>query len=297
MPVRFGQSAKAQHVPSHILFCREAHMNTRERVLIFALDGCAGRIELSNRLDSLLEEGRNGKPNPIRALLAMVKCNDTVHLPNGGRAVLESIVQHVRSFFDRDARPPRIGIMLDLKLADVSATNVNILSQYAGIPLSIVTVSGVVSCQSLTAIRSLLPNTMIALVNALTDIPEDEFVESYGMLPVEWITRRLRFYERRLGRKNPIGAFVSSPLEVRALRETFGNRYRAIVPGVRSPFMANDHQERIASPRQAILDGAHYLVMGTQLSKGNPQAGISPEKSRLMTSQEIVEALAEMATK
>ncbi len=251
-----------------------------EKPVIFPIDG---QMSLSCVLDSFSRLFFGGAI--VRNMVGAVKLNDALHIsPPGGLCVAREILRVAK-----DSGLP-IDLFLDFKLADVSASNGNICKHYNELNPSIVTVSAVVACKSLIAIREVFPTACIALVSALTDVPLDEFRARYGMMPVEYIEKQLNFYEERLGADNPIGAYVCSPLEVAKLKTVFGTRYQAIVPGVRSTFMAKDHQERVTGPYQAILDGADYLVMGAQLSKGNPQAGISPAESQRRTYWEIYTA-------
>ncbi|MCI0565022.1 MAG: hypothetical protein MN733_41685, partial [Nitrososphaera sp.] len=92
---------------------------------------------------------------------------------------------------------------------------------------------------------------------------------------------------------NPLGAYVCSPQEVIYLKRHYENRYQAIVPGVRDGWMAKDHQERIAGVYETLKAGANWLVMGVQLSKGNPGKEISAEKSQQRTLAEVERYFAE----
>ncbi len=58
---------------------------------------------------------------------------------------------------------------------------------------------------------------------------------------------------------------VSSPLEATALRRDFGARFFVVTPGVRPGLnrdVAEDDQKRIATARQAIINGADHVVVG-----------------------------------
>jgi len=56
--------------------------------------------------------------------------------------------------------------------------------------------------------------------------------------------------------------FVCSPAEVRALREALGPDAVLVTPGVRPAGGAQGDQKRIATPEQAIADGANWVVVG-----------------------------------
>ena len=60
---------------------------------------------------------------------------------------------------------------------------------------------------------------------------------------------------------------VCSPLEIARVREIGGTRLTLVIPGVRSEGAAAGDQKRVATPAQAIRDGADYLVIGRQVTR------------------------------
>jgi orotidine-5'-phosphate decarboxylase len=56
--------------------------------------------------------------------------------------------------------------------------------------------------------------------------------------------------------------FVCSPAEVRALRVALGSEAILVTPGVRPANAARGDQKRVATPEQAIADGANWVVVG-----------------------------------
>ena len=51
--------------------------------------------------------------------------------------------------------------------------------------------------------------------------------------------------------------------------------------------MAPDHQKRITGAYEALKLGAWRLVMGAQITKGNPDKGVSTEESQAITLEEV----------
>jgi orotidine-5'-phosphate decarboxylase len=64
-----------------------------------------------------------------------------------------------------------------------------------------------------------------------------------------------------------VSGLVCSPLEVRKVRENVGPDMVLVTPGVRSAGAAAGDQKRVATPGQAIADGANYLVVGRQVTR------------------------------
>ena len=60
---------------------------------------------------------------------------------------------------------------------------------------------------------------------------------------------------------------VCSPLDAAAVRAQAGARAILVTPGVRSGGAAKGDQKRVATPAEAIRDGADYLVIGRQITR------------------------------
>jgi orotidine-5'-phosphate decarboxylase len=66
---------------------------------------------------------------------------------------------------------------------------------------------------------------------------------------------------------------VASPLEAAALRRIVGPKAILVTPGVRSAGAGRGDQKRVATPAEAIRNGADYLVMGRQITRAADPAG------------------------
>ena len=59
---------------------------------------------------------------------------------------------------------------------------------------------------------------------------------------------------------------VCSPSELSALRRICGSTFKLVTPGVRPSWAPHDDQKRVATPGEAIKQGADYLVIGRPIS-------------------------------
>jgi orotidine-5'-phosphate decarboxylase len=59
---------------------------------------------------------------------------------------------------------------------------------------------------------------------------------------------------------------VASPLELKAIRHACGSDFVTVIPGVRPAGVGTDDQARVATPEQAVRDGADYLVIGRAIT-------------------------------
>jgi orotidine-5'-phosphate decarboxylase len=70
-----------------------------------------------------------------------------------------------------------------------------------------------------------------------------------------------------------IEGVVCSVLEVGKVKEMFGDRLMAVVPGIRLSDQARDDQARVGTPAQAVRDGADYIVVGRSVTKAPDPRG------------------------
>jgi len=70
-----------------------------------------------------------------------------------------------------------------------------------------------------------------------------------------------------------VRGIVTSPLEAAAVRRITGPDGIIVTPGVRSAGSGKGDQRRVATPAEAIRNGASYLVMGRQITRAPDPAG------------------------
>ena len=64
-----------------------------------------------------------------------------------------------------------------------------------------------------------------------------------------------------------IEGIVGSPLEAVAIRNAAGPDAILVTPGVRSAGAARGDQKRVATPAEALRNGADYIVIGRQVTR------------------------------
>lgn len=60
---------------------------------------------------------------------------------------------------------------------------------------------------------------------------------------------------------------VASAKELKAIKKELGDDFIVLTPGIRPKWSATDDQQRIATPKSAIEDGADYIVLGRAITK------------------------------
>ena len=87
---------------------------------------------------------------------------------------------------------------------------------------------------------------------------------------------------RRIG----IDGIVASPLEASAVRAIAGPEAILVTPGVRSRGAPQGDQKRVATPAEAIRDGADYLVIGRQVTRASdPAAAVAGIRDELQAAK------------
>jgi orotidine-5'-phosphate decarboxylase len=66
----------------------------------------------------------------------------------------------------------------------------------------------------------------------------------------------------RLAKDAGLDGVVASPSEVKLIRESIGEDFLVVTPGVRPSWAAVNDQKRVATPKEAVDNGADYIVVG-----------------------------------
>lgn len=71
----------------------------------------------------------------------------------------------------------------------------------------------------------------------------------------------------KLAKKSGLSGVVASPQEIRIIRQTCGENFIILTPGVRPDWAGQDDQKRVMTPREAIQAGADFIVIGRPILK------------------------------
>lgn len=154
-------------------------------------------------------------------------------------------------------------VFLDLKMLDIPATIRNALrviaTQHKNIAFATIHVLNKGFGEFLE--NSNLPEHLkVLVVTVLTHMDDDDWADSGAARNVQDSVSLLTDRALRLG----CHGVIASGQEARALRYKYGEDFLIVAPGIRPAGMQveNDDQKRTCSPREAILNGASYLVVG-----------------------------------
>jgi orotidine-5'-phosphate decarboxylase len=108
-----------------------------------------------------------------------------------------------------------------------------------------------------------IPRPLILAVTILTSMDESVMKEVGIQGPILEEVGRLAFLSMKAG----IDGVVASPKEIGIIRERCGEKFLIVTPGIRLPSEKKDDQKRTLSPKEAISNGADYLVIGRPIKE------------------------------
>ena len=153
-------------------------------------------------------------------------------------------------------------IFLDVKLHDIPATVAGAAQAVANLAPTYLTVHASGGQDMVKAAVEALPNTLVTAVTILTSLSQEQLVAMGWHGSAQDIVRRLAAQSVAAGAR----AIVCSPQEVAAVRAEVGSETVLITPGVRPVGSDAGDQKRIATPEQALADGANLLVIGRPIT-------------------------------
>jgi orotidine-5'-phosphate decarboxylase len=155
-----------------------------------------------------------------------------------------------------------VDLFLDLKLHDIPNTVAGAARGVARLRPKYLTVHASGGADMVRAAVEAAPDVTIAAVTVLTSLSAD-VLDAVGLAgpPLDAV-RRLAALAVGAG----AGALVCSPQEVAAVRHEVGEGVVLITPGVRPAGADAQDQARIATPQQALADGADLLVIGRPIT-------------------------------
>jgi orotidine-5'-phosphate decarboxylase len=155
-------------------------------------------------------------------------------------------------------------VFLDLKLYDIGETVKRATRRICETnPITFLTVHGSRSVMKAAVEgRGKSPAKLLA-VTVLTSFDQEDLADLGYPVPISDLV------ELRVKKavESGMDGIVCSALEVKRVREVAGANLKLITPGVRSEGAAKGDQKRVATPVEAIRDGADYLVIGRQVTR------------------------------
>jgi orotidine-5'-phosphate decarboxylase len=154
-------------------------------------------------------------------------------------------------------------VMVDLKFFDIPETVHLAMRQLKDKGATFATVHG--NQPIIEAAVAAKNDIKVLAVTVLTSFDESDMREMGFIGSVQDLVLIRSRKALRLG----CDGIVSSAREAKALRDEFGSNFLVVTPGIRPGLnrdVEKDDQKRIATARQAILNGADHVVVGRPIS-------------------------------
>ena len=160
-------------------------------------------------------------------------------------------------------------VFLDLKLYDIGETVKRAVTQVARAGADFLSIHGSRAImEAAVAGRGDAPLKLLA-ITVLTSFGENDLRQmGYSGTVAELVELRVRNAVEA-----GVDGIVCSPLEVARVRALAGPASTLVTPGVRSAGAAAGDQKRVATPAEAIANGADYLVIGRQVTRAADPRG------------------------
>ncbi|TWX71703.1 orotidine-5'-phosphate decarboxylase [Colwellia demingiae] len=164
-------------------------------------------------------------------------------------------------------------VFLDLKFHDIPNTVAKAVTAAADLGVWMVNVHASGGSQMMTKAKQALDNygndaPLLIAVTVLTSMGQEDL---YGLGINKTPAEQVNFLAN-LTKQSGLDGVVCSAWEAEQLKADLGKEFKLITPGIRPAGSAQDDQQRIMTPKQAIDVGVDYLVIGRPITKAvDPQ--------------------------
>jgi orotidine-5'-phosphate decarboxylase len=177
------------------------------------------------------------------------------------------------------------GVFLDLKLHDIPATVSRAMQNIADLGVAFATVHcGETSRMLEAAVKGGKDKVGVLGVTVLTSVLNQD-LESAGFRKIFYDDlTRLVIKRAAMAKQAGCKGIVCSALEVKMIKETLGQDFIAVTPGIRPSWDAHgkNDQRRVTTPARAVKNGSDYLVIGRPIRDAK-----DPKDAALRIAQEI----------
>jgi orotidine-5'-phosphate decarboxylase len=153
-------------------------------------------------------------------------------------------------------------IFIDLKLHDIPNTVERATAQIARLGAFFLTVHAFPQTMRAAVDGAAGSGLKLLGVTVLTSYNDADLAEAGYSFSARQLVARRAAQAEALG----VDGVVASAAEASMLRGARGDAFLLVMPGIRPPGAAADDQKRVATPGQAIADGADYLVVGRPIT-------------------------------
>ena len=162
----------------------------------------------------------------------------------------------------------RFEVFLDLKFHDIPNTVASAVRAAAELGVWMVNVHASGGAKMMTAAREILEPfgsdaPLLTAVTVLTSMDQEQL----AAVGIERQVRDQVCLLAQLAGKCGLDGVVCSAQEAPMLRQIMGKDFLLVTPGIRPLNAAVGDQSRVVTPKQAVLNGSSYLVIGRPITR------------------------------
>ena len=158
-------------------------------------------------------------------------------------------------------------IFADLKINDIPNTCVSTIKAIKDLNVNYLTIHISSGLSALKASKKVSGKIRLIGVSILTSL-DNQALKEIGF---NKNVKKLVLHQAKLANKAKLDAIVCSAQEVKIVKKIF--KKEIITPGIRFSSNLND-QKRVLTPKQAYKNGADWLVIGRDITKGTIKKNI-----------------------
>jgi len=153
-------------------------------------------------------------------------------------------------------------VFLDLKLHDIPNTVSSSVKSVSDLSPKFLTVHASGGRAMVKAASEAAPSISITAVTILTSLSDSDLIEIGYAKDAKISAIELA----KLAVSSGARSIVCSPFEASEIRVVVGNDIEIITPGVRPEGSELGDQKRVMTPKEAIVSGANYIVIGRPIT-------------------------------
>ena len=131
------------------------------------------------------------------------------------------------------------------------------------------------------ALKLQIEKPLLLAVTILTSMEKSDLKKN---LRTDVSVKNMVLHLARMAKKAGVDGVVCSPQEIKTIKNNLGKDFVVVAPGIRMGKVKKDDQKRIMTPKQAMKNGADYIVVGRPILQSD---------DKLETVQKIIKQINE----
>ncbi len=164
-------------------------------------------------------------------------------------------------------------VFLDLKIHDIPNTAMKAAKTITKLGANMINVHAAGGVEMMTAARlgmeeALKENPQLErpIIIAVTQLTSTDQQMIEKDLCIDRPIHEVVVHYAKCAYEAGLDGVVSSPLEVKLIKEKLGSDFLCVTPGIRPKTISGDDQKRVTTPQDAFKRGSDYIVMGRAIT-------------------------------